>query len=104
MTKQMVDDGLQSFTEALMLLTSLTDKRQLDVASPRQRERIVVAVTMLRKCVPMLSSALQTYVKYPHNVQANVRSSYYASFPCMESFPSILTHFPVYFNMFNAIP
>ena len=63
---------LQAFTEALMLLTSLTDKRQAEVASPRQRERMGVAMTTLRKCVPMMSTALQTFVKYPHNVQATV--------------------------------
>lgn len=65
----------QSFTESMMLLTSLTEKRQNDIANPRQRDRIVSSLLTMRKCVPMLSSALQTYVKFPHNNQAEVSMS-----------------------------
>ena len=63
---------LQGFTESVMLLCGLADRRQHQLTHPQQRERIIAAMTTLRKSVPMLSSALQTYAKYPNNAQAKV--------------------------------
>ena len=58
-----------------MLLTNLLDKRQAELTHPGQRESLITLMTTLRKSGPMLSSALQTYVKYPDNPQAKVSKS-----------------------------
>ena len=63
---------LQSFTETLAQLISLLDKRQHNLIDSHQREHIIVAMTTLKKCVPMLKSSMQTFVKYPKNPQVLV--------------------------------
>ncbi|CAH1782849.1 unnamed protein product [Owenia fusiformis] len=60
----------KGFTEAVMVLTKLADKRQRDLLHPRQRERLIMSMTVLKKSIPLLSNALQSYVKYPNNQQA----------------------------------
>ena len=62
----------QSFTDELTELVSLLDKRQNNLIDPHQREHIIVAMTTLKKCVPMLNSSMQTFVKYPKNPQVLV--------------------------------
>lgn len=64
----------QVFTESLMLLIKLLDKRQVELVHPKQREALINHMATLRKLVPMLTGALQTYVKYPDNTQAKVRT------------------------------
>ena len=56
-----------------MLLAGLIERRQMELAHPLQRERLIVAMTTLKKSMPLLSTALQTYCKYPSNEQAMVR-------------------------------
>ena len=56
-----------------MVLTNLVDKRQRDLTNPRQSEHILSALATMKKSVPMLSTALQTYVKYQQNTTAEVR-------------------------------
>ncbi|ELU13813.1 hypothetical protein CAPTEDRAFT_195498 [Capitella teleta] len=74
-TKTMVN-AFKNFTESLMLLSSLTERRQKDIANPRQQERIMSSMAVMRKCAPMLSAALQMHVKYPHNTQAQASKDY----------------------------
>ena len=63
---------MQGFTEAVMLLTNLIDKRQLELSDVRQRESLLLGLSTLKKCVPMINTSLQTFVKYPQNPQAKV--------------------------------
>ena len=44
-----------------MLLTNLADKRQIELINSQQREYIITSMTTLKKCVPMLNSAMQTF-------------------------------------------
>ncbi|XP_019646308.1 PREDICTED: catenin alpha-1-like [Branchiostoma belcheri] len=69
----------KGFSEAVMLLANLTDKRQQELTNPRQRERTITAMMALKKSVPMLSTAMQTYVKYPDNPQAKASRDYVAN-------------------------
>ncbi|XP_035671714.1 catenin alpha-1-like isoform X2 [Branchiostoma floridae] len=69
----------KGFSEAVMLLANLTDKRQQELTNPRQRERTITAMMALKKSVPMLSTAMQTYVKYPNNPQAKASRDYVAN-------------------------
>ena len=62
----------QSLTDSVMLFANMADKRQLDLTSRIQRDAVVSAVTVLRRSVPLLSSAMQTFVKFPDNPQALV--------------------------------
>ena len=56
-----------------MLLAALVDRRQAELSHPLQRERLIVAMTTLKKSMPMLSTSMQTFCKYPNNEQALVR-------------------------------
>ena len=56
-----------------MLLAALVDRRQLELSHPLQRERLIVAMTTLKKLMPILSTSMQTYCKYPNNEQAMVK-------------------------------
>ena len=67
-----------------MVLTKLTDKRQKELTHPRQRERIITSMTLLKKSVPMLSTSLQTYVKYIGNPQAQVSRVGYCQGPSQD--------------------
>ncbi|XP_077992184.1 catenin alpha-like [Glandiceps talaboti] len=66
----------KGFTEALMLLSNLTDKRQKELTNPKQREYVLSAMTALKKSAPMLSTAMQTYVKFPNNPQSKTSKDY----------------------------
>jgi hypothetical protein len=55
-----------------MLVSGLVDTRQQELTNPRQRERLLIAMTLLRKSGPMLCSSMQTCVKYPQNPQSLV--------------------------------
>ncbi|KAK2171973.1 hypothetical protein NP493_1009g01008 [Ridgeia piscesae] len=66
----------KSFTDELAELVSLLDKRQNNLIDPHQREHIIVAMTTLKKCVPMLKSSMQTFVKYPKNPQVLASREY----------------------------
>ena len=62
----------QEFTDALSIMTSLANKRQRDLTQSCQRERIITALSVLKKCLSSLSVVMQNYVKYSSNPQAEV--------------------------------
>lgn len=62
----------QSLVEATLLLSSLVNKRQIELSNPSQREALIDALTTLRKSVPLLNGAMNTYITYPENAQARV--------------------------------
>ncbi|XP_013384611.1 catenin alpha-1 isoform X2 [Lingula anatina] len=66
----------KGFSESLMILTKLVEQRQKELTNPRQRERLISSMTVLKKAVPMLSTAMQTYVKYQTNNQAGTSRDY----------------------------
>ncbi|XP_064630098.1 uncharacterized protein LOC135488988 isoform X2 [Lineus longissimus] len=68
--------AFKGFTEALMLLSSLVETRQQELTNPRQRERLLIGMTLLRKSGPMLCSSMQTCVKYQQNPQALASKDY----------------------------
>ncbi|WAR22602.1 CTNA2-like protein [Mya arenaria] len=49
----------KEFTDALTVFTALTDRRQRDTISARQRERMVTSLTIMKKSVSSLSVSLQ---------------------------------------------
>ena len=59
-----------SLTSVDLSLIALYVTQQL--VNPRLRERIVTALTNLKKFVPMLSDSMQRFVKFPSNPQAKV--------------------------------
>ena len=59
-----------------MLLAALVDRRQAELSHPLQRERLIVAMTTLKKSMPMLSTSMQTFCKYPNNEQALVSRNF----------------------------
>ncbi|XP_070540271.1 uncharacterized protein [Ptychodera flava] len=66
----------KGFTEALLLLSNLTDKRQKELTNAKQRESVLSAMITLKKSAPMLSTAVQTYVKYPDSPQTKASKDY----------------------------
>ena len=60
-----------------MLLAALVDRRQAELSHPLQRERLIVSMTTLKKSMPLLSTSMQTFCKYPNNEQALVRLRIY---------------------------
>ena len=62
----------QEFTDALSIMTSLANKRQRDLTQSCQRERIVTALSVLKKSMSSLSVVMQNFVKYADNPQAEV--------------------------------
>ena len=53
-------------------MTSLANKRQRDLTQACQRERIVTALSVLKKSLSSLNVVMQNFVKYPDNPQAEV--------------------------------
>ncbi|XP_033633445.1 uncharacterized protein LOC117294992 isoform X1 [Asterias rubens] len=68
--------SFKAFTESVMMLSSLCDRRQQDLTQPLSKEQILVAMDSLRKSVPTLSAAMQTSVKYLNNPQAKASRDY----------------------------
>ncbi|XP_006816421.1 uncharacterized protein LOC100368833 [Saccoglossus kowalevskii] len=66
----------KGFSESLMLVSNLTDRRQRELTNPKQRERVLSAMAMLKKSAPMLSTSMQTFVKYPNNTQSKTSKDY----------------------------
>ncbi|XP_077148447.1 uncharacterized protein LOC143809198 [Ranitomeya variabilis] len=57
------------FSEALLLLNSLTENRILDLKDFLHQKHLSQKLEILRKCVPMLYTATQSCIKYPYNDQ-----------------------------------
>lgn len=68
--------NFKSFTDGAALLCSLAQRRQAELCQNRQRERIITALSLLKKSIPSLSVALQSYIKYPKNQQAQMSKSF----------------------------
>lgn len=76
---------LQSFTDGAALLCSLAQRRQAELCQNRQRERIITALSLLKKSIPSLSVALQSYIKYPKNQQAQVKNNFSLCDVCLNT-------------------
>ncbi|XP_061197776.1 catenin alpha-2-like [Saccostrea echinata] len=68
--------NFKSFTDGTTLLCSLAQKRQMELCQNHQRERIITALNLLKKSIPSMSVALQSYIKYPKNQQAQMSRSF----------------------------
>ncbi|XP_033755819.1 catenin alpha-like [Pecten maximus] len=62
----------KSFTDAAAQLCTLANKRQKDLCHDRQREKVITSMALLKKSIPSMSVALQSFVKYPQNPQAQM--------------------------------
>ncbi|XP_069113867.1 uncharacterized protein [Argopecten irradians] len=62
----------KSFTDAAAQLCTLANKRQKDLCQDRQREKVITSMALLKKSIPSMSVALQSFVKYPQNPQAQM--------------------------------
>lgn len=68
--------SFKGFTESLMLLASLCNKRQKELSNPRQRDRLLSAMMTLKKSIGLLSTSMQTYLNNPANLQAKASRDY----------------------------
>ncbi|KAJ8312557.1 hypothetical protein KUTeg_009930 [Tegillarca granosa] len=75
-TMQELISCFKNFTDSAALLTTLANKRQKDLSHDRQREKIIMALNLLKKSIPTVSVAMQSYVKYPNNPQAQTSKMY----------------------------
>ncbi|XP_033125020.1 uncharacterized protein LOC117123272 isoform X2 [Anneissia japonica] len=75
-TMKALVESFKGFTEAVMLLSSLCDKRQQDLTQQQPKQRLLVAMATLKKATPMLSSTMQTFVKYSKSTQAKASCDY----------------------------
>ncbi|KAK3084101.1 hypothetical protein FSP39_008190 [Pinctada imbricata] len=66
----------KSFTDSAGLLGALVNRRQKELCHKQQREKVILSLSVLQKCIPSMSVALQSYIKYPHNPQAQIGKSY----------------------------
>ncbi|KAG8583227.1 hypothetical protein GDO81_008326 [Engystomops pustulosus] len=57
------------FSEALLLLNSLTENRILDLKDSLHQKNLTQKLQILRKCVPMLFTATQSSIKHSYNDQ-----------------------------------
>ncbi|XP_044147168.1 vinculin-like [Bufo gargarizans] len=57
------------FSEALLLLNSLTENRILDLKDSLHQKHLAQKLQILRKCVPMLYTATQSSINHPYNEQ-----------------------------------
>ncbi|KAM4043680.1 uncharacterized protein ACNLHF_013929 [Anomaloglossus baeobatrachus] len=57
------------FSEALLLLNSLTENRILDLKDFQHQKHLAEKLQVLHKCVPMLCTATQSCIKHPCNDQ-----------------------------------
>ncbi|XP_064615581.1 catenin alpha-2-like [Liolophura sinensis] len=64
------------FMEAMVHLTRLASRRQLELIRTRQREKVIMGLGVLKKAVPLLNTALKSYVKHPDSSQAKVSRDY----------------------------
>ena len=63
---------MQGFSNSVLVLCDLCDKRQQDLTNPEKKEKILHALTGLKRAMPLLNSSMQSYVKYTANVQTKV--------------------------------
>lgn len=68
--------SFKGFAESLMLLASLCNKRQQELSNPRQRDRLLSAMMILKKSIGLLSTSMQAYLKNPANLQTKASRDY----------------------------
>lgn len=68
--------NFKAFTESLMLLAGMCNKRQQELTNPRHRDRLLSAMMVLKKSVGLLSAAMQTYLTNTANLQAKASRDY----------------------------
>lgn len=66
----------QSFTESLMVLASLCNKRQQELSNPLQRDRLVSVMLVLKNSIGLLAASMQAYLKNQTNLQTKASRDY----------------------------
>ncbi|KAF3842231.1 hypothetical protein F7725_024182 [Dissostichus mawsoni] len=64
------------FSEALLLLHSLTMERANALQDPRQTEQLLDSLETLRRCISMLHTAMCTTIKHPTSEEAQAAKRY----------------------------
>ncbi|XP_069035955.1 catenin alpha-3 isoform X1 [Lepisosteus oculatus] len=68
--------SFRSFSEALLLLNNLAEKRLEELRDPAQQRNLVHSLETLKKCISMLYTAMHTTIKHPQNEQARAAKKY----------------------------
>ncbi|KAJ0066733.1 hypothetical protein NL108_002352 [Boleophthalmus pectinirostris] len=68
--------SFQSFSEALLVLNSLTVDRAHSLQDPRQKQQLLESLETLKKCISMLHTAMCTTIKHPVSEQAQAAKTY----------------------------
>ncbi|XP_037637329.1 uncharacterized protein LOC119495166 [Sebastes umbrosus] len=68
--------SFQVFSEALLLLNSLTAERANALQDPRQTKQLLDSLETLRRCISMLHTATCTTIKHPTSEQAQAAKRY----------------------------
>lgn len=68
--------SFQVFSEALLLLNSLTVERANALQDPRQMKQLLDSLETLRRCISMLHTAMCTTIKHPTSEQAQAAKRY----------------------------
>ncbi|XP_020892235.1 uncharacterized protein LOC110231554, partial [Exaiptasia diaphana] len=68
--------SFRGFSESLVLLVSLCNKRQRELSNSNQRSRLLSAMAILRQAVGVLSSTMQVYFSNPSLTSAKVNRDY----------------------------
>ncbi|KAJ8418034.1 hypothetical protein AAFF_G00137430 [Aldrovandia affinis] len=68
--------AFQGFSEALLLLNNLAERRAEDLRDPGQQEHLTQSLETLKKCVSMLHTAMCTTIKHPQSDQAQAAKKY----------------------------
>uniref|UniRef100_A0A3P8TA18 Catenin (cadherin-associated protein), alpha-like 1 n=1 Tax=Amphiprion percula TaxID=161767 RepID=A0A3P8TA18_AMPPE len=68
--------SFQAFSEALLLLNSLTVERANSLQDPRQAKQLLDFLATLRRCISMLHTAMCTTIKHPTSEQAQAAKRY----------------------------
>ncbi|CAH2253129.1 catenin alpha-2-like isoform X4 [Pelobates cultripes] len=66
----------REFSEALLLLNSLTQRRIMDLKDSLHQENLSGTLQILRKCVPMLYTATQSNITHKQNEQMTASKKY----------------------------
>uniref|UniRef100_W5NII4 Uncharacterized protein n=1 Tax=Lepisosteus oculatus TaxID=7918 RepID=W5NII4_LEPOC len=68
--------SFRGFSEALLLLNNLAEKRLEELRDPAQQRNLVRSLETLKKCISMLYTAMHTTIKHPQNEQARSAKKY----------------------------
>ncbi|MBN3320285.1 CTNA1 protein, partial [Atractosteus spatula] len=68
--------SFRGFSEALLLLNNLAERRLEELRDPAQQRNLVRSLETLKKCISMLYTAMHTTIKHPQNEQARAAKKY----------------------------